>query len=51
MSKNYNSRYHEAQKSAGNNQWASPASVKSSVYENYKLNKKQMKAATNNHWC
>lgn len=40
-----------AEKSAVNNQWASPASVKSSVYDNCKCNKKQEKTATNNQWC
>lgn len=40
-----------AKKSAVNNQWASPASVKSSVYDNCKCNKKQEKTATNNQWC
>lgn len=36
-------------KSAVNNQWASPASVKSSVCDNY-TGKKKEKTATNNQW-
>lgn len=51
MSKNSNCGCQEAQKSAGNNQWVSPASVKSSICENCKCNKKQEKTATNNQWC
>ena len=43
--------YHGAEKTATNNQWASPASVESSIYDNCKSNKKQEKTATNNQWC
>ncbi|CUO77725.1 hypothetical protein H8S10_03120 [Clostridium sp. NSJ-49] len=50
MSKNANCGCNKAQKSAGNNQWASPASVQSSIYDNCKCNKKQEKTATNNQW-
>ena len=42
---------HGAEKTATKNQWASPASVKSSIYDNCKSNKKQEKTATNNQWC
>ncbi|MBM6836933.1 hypothetical protein H9X77_01525 [Clostridium saudiense] len=50
MSKHSKSGCHGAEKSAVNNQWASPASVKSSVYDNCKCNKEQEKTATNNQW-
>lgn len=50
MSKHSKCGCHGAEKSAVNNQWASPASVKSSVYDNCKCNKKQEKTATNNQW-
>ena len=39
-----------APKSAVNNKWASPASVKSTITDKYKC-EKQEKTATNNQWC
>ena len=41
---------HEGQKTAVNNQWASPASVKSTITKNGKCDKSE-KTATNNQWC
>mgnify|MGYP007120274602 CR=1 FL=1 len=39
-----------APKSAVNNQWASPASVKSTITDKCKCDKNE-KTATNNQWC
>ena len=39
-----------APKSAVNNQWASPASVKSTITDKCKCEKKE-KTAKNNQWC